>query len=138
MTKIYEIGITSKVWHELDGNLVRTYGVFERAITDKIKLSNYGNGLSHILCFFVCVPFDDPNKSRERFYSKDKELFIVRQLNYEIFSQLSVEEALKMQAKVFLAALENVKNRKKQIPDFDFLRFYEDVERLFREKNWID
>ena len=137
MTK-YEIGFTSKTWHELSDELGVSYVKIKKYLNASITLSDYGSGIESILCFFVCVPFKDKNKEHVRFYNSDKGLDIVRQLNYEIFSQLSVEEALKMQAKVFLAALENVKNRKKQIPDFDFPRFYEDIVRLFREKNWID
>ena len=126
-----------KSWHELDFELAISYKSIEETLTSNLVLTNYGAGLAGILCFFVCAPFDDPNKERERFYTKDKEIFIVRQLNYEIFSRLSLEDAVKMQAQVFLAALEKVKNRKKQIPDFDFHRFYADVEKLFKEKNWL-
>jgi hypothetical protein len=42
-----------------------------------------------------------------------------------------------MQAQIFLAALEKVKNRKKTLNDFDFKRFYQDVEKAFKEKNWV-
>jgi hypothetical protein len=43
-----------------------------------------------------------------------------------------------MQANVFLQALNKVRKRKKAIPDFDFERFYADVEKLFAENRWIE
>jgi hypothetical protein len=134
----YEFGFTSKTWHELSVSLSLSYVEIKNLLNSNLNLAAYGHGLSHILTFFVCVPFRDKNKEHIRFYANDKGLDIVRQLDYATFSQLSLENALKMQANVFLQALNKVRKRKKAIPDFDFERFYADVEKLFAENRWIE
>ena len=131
------IGFTSKYWHELPFQLAGSYRDMADILAEKITLSDYGTGIQSILCFFVCLPYDDPNNEHERFYARDKGLDIVRKLDYDVFRQLKKEDAVKMQAQIFLAALEKVKNRKKTLNDFDFKRFYQDVEKAFKEKNWV-
>jgi hypothetical protein len=132
-----ELGFTSKTWHELSEELAGSYVIIREQLAEKITLSDYGTGIQSILCFFVCLPYDDPNNEHERFYARDKGLDIVRKLDYDVFRQLKREDAVKMQAQIFLAALEKVKNRKKTLNDFDFKRFYQDVEKAFKEKNWV-
>jgi len=132
-----ELGFTSKTWHELSEELAGSYVIIREQLAEKITLSDYGTGIQSILCFFVCLPYDDPNNEHERFYARDKGLDIVRKLDYDVFRQLKKEDAVKMQAQIFLAALEKVKNRKKTLNDFDFKRFYQDVEKAFKEKNWV-
>jgi len=139
MKKIELKGVlfVGKAWHELTFDKASVYTELEKHL-ENINLAAYGRGLSHILTFFVCVPFQDKNKEHIRFYANDKGLDIVRQLDYAVFSQLSLDNALKMQANVFLQALNKVRKRRKTIPDFDFERFYANVENLFREKGWIE
>lgn len=131
------IGFTSKYWHELSEELAGSYFVIRQVLAQKITLSDYGTGVKSILCFFVCLPYDDPNNEHERFYARDNGLDIVRKLDYDIFRQLKNEDAVKLQAQIFLAALEKVKNRKKPLKNFDFNRFYGDIEKLFKENGWV-
>jgi 3-hydroxy-3-methylglutaryl CoA synthase len=122
----------------LDKLLVFSYQLIEKYF-EHIFLQTYGSGVKSIRFTFVCMTHQTQNHQEKTLFSqKDKELYIVRQLDYGVFSQLSLDNALKMQANVFLQALNKVRKRKKTIPDFDFERFYADVENLFREKGWIE
>jgi hypothetical protein len=122
----------------LDKSLVFSHQLLEKNF-EPISLEIYGTGVHSLRFTFVCLTHRTQNHQEKTLFSqKDKELYIVRQLDYATFSQLSLENALKMQANVFLQALNKVRKRKKAIPDFDFERFYADVEKLFAENGWIE
>jgi hypothetical protein len=130
------VNFTGKVWHEVPFANLMAFEEVRKLLNTNADLNHYGSGLAGINLVFLCFPYaSDLHKSHFRFYKKDKMLYIVKHLDYAAFQSGDVDNARKMQCALFL---ENIAMLgKKKIPDFDASRFYQDVKRLFEEKNWV-
>jgi hypothetical protein len=131
------IGFTARAWHEIPFQNTVAFTEIAKALSEATPISAYGDGLVEILFVFLCFPYaSDLHKSHFRIYKKDKMLYIVKPLDYVAFQSGDVENARKMQCALFLENIALL--NKKKIPDFDAARFYQDVKRLFEEKNWVE
>ncbi len=101
-----------------------------------IDLTNYGEGLKEVNFIYLIRPEKDDKFWEYKRYAKLKKYADFQlKINEEDFIVASEENALSMMAELFLKSILLYKEMK--IKDFDYLRFYNDVKKLFLAKKLL-
>lgn len=128
-------------------------GILEEAIANKIAitntnrlanvrnehlvLSNYGTGVIGVAFIYIATaPEDEIHQECFSYSRKNKELFIQMRLSYEAIKNGSIPDALQLMAASYLQTMQN-KLPIKKIPNFDQVRFVDDVQHLFEAEGWL-
>jgi hypothetical protein len=106
---------------------------------ENLSISNYSvSKIKHLSFIFIILPSDWNGVQRpERKYYKNKECKLYVDLhisNYQQFIDAKPQEALKLMA---TETLRGAKKFLSGVKDFNFERFYADVEDLFKRQGWV-
>jgi len=106
---------------------------------ENLSISNYSvSKIKHLSFIFIILPSDWNGVQRpERKYYKNKECKLYVDLhisNYQQFIDAKPQEALKLMA---TETLRGAKKFLSGVKDFNFERFYADLESLFKRQGWV-
>lgn len=118
------------------------YETLEATLNKSLIINNYTEKIERIVFTYMGYKLDDPIHNKElRYYNKRKKrLELSLKLDYEKVLQANETEMLQMMAQLYLEAIKTYPNirGKVKLSEFDYIRFYEDVEALFVEKGWVE
>jgi len=108
-------------------------------LNENLSISNYSvSKIKHLSFIFIILPTDwDGVQRPERKYYKNKERKFYVDLhisNYQQFIDAKPQEALKIMAS---ETLRGAKKFLSGVKDFNFERFYADLESLFKQQGWV-
>jgi hypothetical protein len=108
----------------------------ENSLVENIDLKKYGSGLTEInFIYLIRAAKDDKFGEYKRYAKLKKFVDFQLKIDEEDFIAASDENALGMMAHLFLKSILLYKELK--IKDFDDIRFYDDVKKLFLEKGLL-
>ncbi|HMQ49860.1 MAG TPA: hypothetical protein PKA70_20505 [Saprospiraceae bacterium] len=128
-----QIYISGRVWHEVFPKVNLTPFIY--ILHQNVDLRQYGGGLRKYYFTFIVVKSGDKfNKPYARFNKKRKEADIAIGISYDLISQSSKEEALKLMEEAYLEGIDKLKEL--PLTDFDTYKFKNDIATLFKQDNW--
>lgn len=126
---------TSSTWHEVSQKIDLI--VIEDLCNKHLKLSNYGMGVQQIV--FLYMAFKPDSKMQrlpvKRFIKKSKMIELSLPLNYTQLFEANKAETQWMMGKLYLKSIKIYPEL--GVENFETLRFYKDVKRLFEEYGWL-
>ncbi|TAE01212.1 MAG: hypothetical protein EAZ97_03640 [Bacteroidetes bacterium] len=134
VNQFYEFPISAIVWHELTPKL--KFWEMKHLLCDHLKIKDYSNEVKEY--FFVFIVFSLGGKTNHFFNKKKGVLWHGLALDYAKFEAANLEEALQMQAELYLQGIKDIpKIRGMKKVAFDWERFYADAKNLFEKQGWI-
>ncbi len=111
-------------------------GQFIKALEDNINLNTYGAGIASIIYIPIGLPACDEFHQEKMVYkNRNKKMDIRLKLDYQKLKNATDQEFLQMVADLFLFSIDRFKRHR--VKNFDIPAFKEDVQKVFRERNWI-
>ncbi|TAE01210.1 MAG: hypothetical protein EAZ97_03630 [Bacteroidetes bacterium] len=133
--RFYEFSNSAIVWHEVENKL--KFREIEHLLCDHLKMKDYSNEVKEYFFLFV-VSYKLTYQISHFFNKKKGVLWHGLALDYAKFEAANLEEALQMQAELYLQGIKDIpKIRGMKKIAFDWERFYADAKNLFEKQTWI-
>jgi Immunity protein 44 len=104
-------------------------------LINNLVLCNYSSIKNLIVIFVAFSPEAFPEPEKLRFRKSKNEIEIRINIDYEALLQAKEAQTRQLIAKTYLSAISRFLSKRK---DFDYQRFYADVEKLFRANGFLD
>lgn len=125
---------SSASWHEVYDKL--STASIKQVITKNLTLANYTTTVNKIVFIYIATR---PNNIRhtevKKYHPRKKEIHTYLKLDYEKVKVSSKTTVVQMMAQLFLDSILLYPEMK--VKDFDYQRFYQDVQALFQEQDWL-
>lgn len=124
----------SAIWHEIYEQTRSV--IMEDKLNQHISLQNYGSGVNSI--YFTHIVMRPANKNHpdfQRYKPRKKEIHFGINLVYEEVKGSTNTEVLRLMGQSFLNSILLYPELK--VKDFDYKRFYTDVQKLFAVNGWL-
>ncbi|TAD98941.1 MAG: hypothetical protein EAZ97_09990, partial [Bacteroidetes bacterium] len=132
--RFYEFSNSAIVWHEV-GHKLKIREI-KHLLFDHLKMKDYSNEVKEYFFIFIAVSYH--YEERHFFNKKKGVLWHGLALDYAKFEASNLEEALQMQAELYLQGIKDIpKIRGMKKIAFDWEHFYSDAKNLFEKQGWI-
>ncbi len=132
-----EFVISSMIYIEAKNNSLQA-DYIKNLLNKCLKIKDYSCKLKQLTVTFIIYPEDwnGINRKEQWYYNNKKtNLFVdIKIVNYQQFIEATPQEALKIMA---TETLRGVKKFLSGVKDFNFERFYADLESLFKQHGWV-
>lgn len=112
----------------------------EKLLNKFFSIKEYGNDIEEFVSIIPILPKQEPYIREEKnIYSKKiKRLIVIRNADYEIFTNATPKEFQRLLAEKILTTIEEMDKMRFKLKDFDKEQFYEDARSLAVSQGWLE
>lgn len=129
--------ISAKSDKEVRHNIMQMLKIRD-LLNENLSISNYSSALKNLTFIYLIMPpnNDGVNWKERKYYKRSEQKYFIDICfsDYDRFCKAKPQEALKLMA---TETLRGAKKFLSGVKDFNFERFYADVEDLFKEQGWV-